>query len=248
MVLIIPGSGPTDRDGNNPAGIKAATYRLLAEGLASRGVATLRIDKRDMFASAAATPDANAVTIADYVVDVQERRHQAMTRYVALLRGVSPLNAKMPELKRAFETAGFTKVNTVLSSGNVVFDARAASEPGLERKAEACMQETLGRTFYTIVRPVSALQSMLEIDPYAAFPAPAGAKRVVSFLRQAVPPRLALPLESDGAQVLTVVGREVFTAYVPSDKGPVFLKLIGTAFGRDVTTRTWGTVKKCAAA
>lgn len=71
VVLIIPGSGPTDRDGNNPAGVKAATYRLLAEGLATRGVATLRIDKRGMFASAAATPDANAVTIADYVVDVR---------------------------------------------------------------------------------------------------------------------------------------------------------------------------------
>ena len=71
VVLIIPGSGPTDRDGNNPAGIKASTYRLLAEGLASHGVATLRIDKRGMFASAAATPDGNAVTIADYVADVQ---------------------------------------------------------------------------------------------------------------------------------------------------------------------------------
>lgn len=171
-----------------------------------------------------------------------------MTRYVAFLRGVSPSNAKMPELKRAFEAAGFTKVKTVLSSGNVVFDAHTASEAALERKAEACMQKTLGRTFYTIVRPVRALQSLLETDPYAAFPAPADAKRVVSFLRQAVSPRLALPLESDGAQVLALVGREVFTAYVPGDKGPVFMQLIEAAFGRDVTTRTWGTVMKCTAA
>lgn len=69
-VLIIPGSGPTDRDGNSPLGIKASTYRLLAEGLASRGVTTLRIDKRGLFGSAAATPDANAVTIADDGDDV----------------------------------------------------------------------------------------------------------------------------------------------------------------------------------
>lgn len=71
VVLIVPGSGPTDRDGNNPAGIKASTYRLLAEGLSAHGVTTLRIDKRGMFASAAATPDANMVTIADYVMDVR---------------------------------------------------------------------------------------------------------------------------------------------------------------------------------
>lgn len=69
MVLIIPGSGPTDRDGNSPLGIKAAPYRLLAEGLAAQEVGSVRIDKRGMFASAAAVPDANAVTIDDYVAD-----------------------------------------------------------------------------------------------------------------------------------------------------------------------------------
>jgi pimeloyl-ACP methyl ester carboxylesterase len=70
-VLIIPGSGPTDRDGNSPLGVKASTYRLLAEGLAARGIATVRIDKRGMFASAAAIPDANRVTIGDYAADVR---------------------------------------------------------------------------------------------------------------------------------------------------------------------------------
>lgn len=70
-VLIIPGSGPTDRDGNSPLGISASTYRLLAEGLAERGLTTVRIDKRGMFGSAAATPDPNAITIPDYVSDVR---------------------------------------------------------------------------------------------------------------------------------------------------------------------------------
>jgi hypothetical protein len=69
-ILIIPGSGPTDRDGNNPAGILAAPYRLLAEGLVARGVTTVRIDKRGLAGSVGATPDGNAVTITDYVADV----------------------------------------------------------------------------------------------------------------------------------------------------------------------------------
>jgi pimeloyl-ACP methyl ester carboxylesterase len=69
-VLIIPGSGPTDRDGNNSLGVRASTYRLLAEGLAAEGIPTLRIDKRGLFGSAAAIPDANAVTIGDYAEDV----------------------------------------------------------------------------------------------------------------------------------------------------------------------------------
>lgn len=75
-----------------------------------------------------------------------------MPRYVAFLRGVSPLNARMPELKRCFEAAGFTQVKTVLSSGNLVFDSRSAPEAALERRAEAAMQAGLGRCFFTIVR------------------------------------------------------------------------------------------------
>jgi len=69
VVLIIPGSGPTDRDGNSPLGVKAAPYRLLAEGLAAHGVSSVRIDKRGMFGSKAAVTNANKVTIADYAAD-----------------------------------------------------------------------------------------------------------------------------------------------------------------------------------
>ncbi|WP_246333061.1 alpha/beta hydrolase [Aureimonas mangrovi] len=71
IVVIIPGSGPTDRDGNSPLGISAGSYRLLAEGLGAKGISSVRIDKRGMFSSEAAIPDANAVTIDDYVDDIR---------------------------------------------------------------------------------------------------------------------------------------------------------------------------------
>ncbi|UHC19399.1 alpha/beta fold hydrolase [Methylobacterium currus] len=71
VLLIVPGSGPTDRDGNNPGGVTAGTYRLLAEGLAARGIASLRIDKRGMYGSRLAAADPNAVTFGDYVDDVR---------------------------------------------------------------------------------------------------------------------------------------------------------------------------------
>ena len=66
VILIIPGSGPTDRDGNNPLGVKASPYRMLADALAKKGVSTVRIDKRGMFGSKRAVVDANRVRIADY--------------------------------------------------------------------------------------------------------------------------------------------------------------------------------------
>jgi len=84
VVVIIPGSGPTDRDGNNPLGVTAAPYRLLAEALAEKGVSSVRIDKRGMFGSKAAVADANAVTIADYASDMH-----AWARVVRKQAGVS---------------------------------------------------------------------------------------------------------------------------------------------------------------
>jgi uncharacterized protein (DUF1697 family) len=169
-----------------------------------------------------------------------------MERYAAFLRGVSPMNAKMPELKKAFEAAGFEEVKTLLSSGNVVFGARSASEDSLQRKAEAAMKKHLGNAFFTIVRPVEALREILAADPFRAFRLPPAAKRVVTFLREEPGKKIDLPIELDGARILGVQGREVFSAYLPGPRGPVFMSLIEKTFGKEVTTRTWDTVKKVA--
>ncbi len=171
-----------------------------------------------------------------------------MPRYAAFLRGVSPMNAKMPELRKAFEAAGFTEVKTVLASGNVVFDARGASESTLQRAAQAAMEEQLGQAFLTTVRPIDALREMLASDPYRGFRLSPSAKRIVVFLRDTPESKVALPVELEGARLLSLRGREVFGAYVPSPRGPVFMSLIERTFGKEVTTRTWDTVAKVARA
>src|SRR5689334_11402674 len=80
IAIIIPGSGPTDRDGNNPLGVTAGMYRLLADALAAKGVSTIRIDKRGMFGSSAAAADADNVRMADYAADVRAWRLEAQKR------------------------------------------------------------------------------------------------------------------------------------------------------------------------
>lgn len=167
-----------------------------------------------------------------------------MPRYAAFLRGVSPMNASMTELRRTFEAAGFAAVKTVLSSGNVVFDARKASPASLERRAEAAMTREMGRRFLTIVRPVEELRALIAGDPFQAFRLEAGSKRVVTFLRRPTDPGLELPVELDGARILCMRGLEVFSAYIRNPRGPVFMALIEKTFGGAVTTRTWDTVGK----
>jgi len=70
VVLIIAGSGPTDRDGNS-AGLPGPNHslKLLAQGLAEGGWASLRFDKRGVAASAAAGPREADLRFETYVQD-----------------------------------------------------------------------------------------------------------------------------------------------------------------------------------
>ena len=66
--VIIAGSGPTDRDGNSPAGIATDMYRMLARGLAERGIASLRYDKRGL-PSSRGSMNMATTTMADFASD-----------------------------------------------------------------------------------------------------------------------------------------------------------------------------------
>jgi pimeloyl-ACP methyl ester carboxylesterase len=69
-VLIIAGSGPTDRDGNN-AMIPGHndSLKMLAEALAQAGFASVRYDKRGIAESRAAAPDESQLRFDTYVTD-----------------------------------------------------------------------------------------------------------------------------------------------------------------------------------
>jgi pimeloyl-ACP methyl ester carboxylesterase len=70
VVLIIPGSGNTDRNGNSMmGGIRNNCYKMLAEELARNGIASLRFDKRGVAKSSLANKNINPV-LEDYVSDV----------------------------------------------------------------------------------------------------------------------------------------------------------------------------------
>jgi uncharacterized protein (DUF1697 family) len=156
------------------------------------------------------------------------------------------MNLKMAELKLSLEKAGFAKVKTLLSSGNVAFDSKMRSVASIEKWIETALEKEFGRTYHTVVRSTKELSELIECDPYREYQLPADAKRVVTFARHLDKPRQPLPIVREGAQILSVTRREAFSAYVPGPHGPVFMELIKATFGADQTTRTWETVKKCA--
>ena len=90
VVLMIAGSGPTDRNGN-VAGLPGGndSLKMLAEGLAANGIASLRYDKRGIGASAAAGPKESDLRFDTYVADaaawVQQLRKDARFSTVTIV-------------------------------------------------------------------------------------------------------------------------------------------------------------------
>jgi len=69
LVVIVAGSGPTDRDGNNMTGLQTNVYRMISEGLADHGVSTLRYDKRGVGTSTS-TLSEDSLTIQTFSNDL----------------------------------------------------------------------------------------------------------------------------------------------------------------------------------
>jgi uncharacterized protein (DUF1697 family) len=165
-------------------------------------------------------------------------------RYVAFLRGVSPMALKMPELAGVLEGCGFDNVRTLLSSGNAAFDATADRPAALEKRIEAALEAQLGRTFKTFVRSQRELQNVVA---QCGLTHPAGTKPIVVFLRHAPQVRPALPVEKRSSALVALAGTEGHGYYTPGKDASAFMAVLGRMFGTEFTTRTAETVRKCAA-
>lgn len=76
LVVMLAGSGPTDRDGNSallPG--RSDSLKQLAQALAAQGIATVRYDKRGVAASKAAAPDESALRPATHAADAAAWLH-----------------------------------------------------------------------------------------------------------------------------------------------------------------------------
>ena len=184
VVLIIAGSGPTDRNGNNPASGRLDNLKRLALLLAGEHIASVRFDKRGVAASQPATPDERDLSVERYVADVVAWGHtlKADPRFGPLILLGHSEGALIASL--AAEQAGASAVITVagsgrpvaqvlreqlaqrlppaqLARGNAVIDRLQAGQTSLDVPAP------LHEVFRPSVQPY--LISLLRQDPAAAF-------------------------------------------------------------------------------
>ena len=91
-----------------------------------------------------------------------------MSRYVALLRAINVGGhvVKMDRLRSLFEQLGFTDVETVIASGNVLFSSSARNAGALEENIERQLRSALGYEVTTFIRSPDEMQAIVEFDPF----------------------------------------------------------------------------------
>jgi uncharacterized protein (DUF1697 family) len=91
-----------------------------------------------------------------------------MPRYAAFLRAINVGGrvVKMEVLRRVFESLDFSKVETVIASGNVLFDASSKSPKALEKKIQDELKRKLGYDVRTFVRSPTEMAAVAAYKPF----------------------------------------------------------------------------------
>ena len=167
-----------------------------------------------------------------------------MSRQVALLRGVNLGGRKvvMSELRAACEGAGFTDVETLIASGNLVLGSKLKGEK-LEKKLEALILEELGLKTDVHVRDAAQIEAVIAANPFKPFAKGNPNFLVVYFMRAK-----ATAAEFEAMEKTSLTGEEVKQGkdclYIKFPKGQGVSKLKMPKLG---TARNWNTVTKLAA-
>ena len=174
-----------------------------------------------------------------------------MARYIALLRGVNVGGNKMvsmADLRALLGKVGFTEVQTLLQSGNVVFTGPSKAASALESQIENELEKRLELSVDIHVRTPEEWRAVIEGNPFPAeakkdpshvlltcFKSPLDASRVKA-AQQAI----------TGPERLRASGRHLYMTFPNGMGNSKAVAVVGKALGAG-TARNWNTVLKLAA-
>lgn len=172
-----------------------------------------------------------------------------MKKYVALLRGIGPGNPNMrnDKLRGVFEDLGFLNVQSVISSGNILFESRAGDPKILEEKIEKDLQKKLGINGKTIIRSDDQMRKLFNISPFKKIEHSQKTSLNVTLLKNKPKKSLDFPIRSERGDytVLGIYYDAVCTVIdLTGSKTPQVIAWLEKEFGKEITTRTWKTVER----
>ncbi|HTK33631.1 MAG TPA: DUF1697 domain-containing protein [Candidatus Paceibacterota bacterium] len=150
-----------------------------------------------------------------------------MTTYIAFLRGIMPTNPNMrnEKLRVVFESLGFSNVQSVISSGNIIFESASKDAGDLENKIEKSLFKQLGIKSPAYIRSKEQIEALIKKNPFKNAEHNSKSYLIVSFLKKA-PWEVCTTLDMSGP------------------KTPAFMAALDKKYNKEITTRTWKTVER----
>jgi uncharacterized protein (DUF1697 family) len=148
------------------------------------------------------------------------------------------------KLRGVFETLGFGKVETVISSGNVVFDADSSDVSALEARIEEAWPEQLAFKSTTIIRTRGQVEDLVAKNPFGDRADTPASSLQVTFLKHEPDVNLEVPYTSDtGDYSIVAVDDRVICSVVDltGSRTPDVMRWLEKMLGKEITTRTWKT-------
>jgi uncharacterized protein (DUF1697 family) len=173
-----------------------------------------------------------------------------MTIYIALLRGINVGGKnmiKMSELKVMFETMGFSKVQTYINSGNVLFISEEGAEQ-VRQRVESEVNKVFGIAATVVLRSAVELKQIIENCPYKTESLLEGESVQVTLLTEA-PSQAKLALLPEGKSDIDefqINGLEIYFLFRQSMLDSKLAKNMNK-LGSTATSRNLNTMNKLAA-
>jgi len=171
-------------------------------------------------------------------------------RYAAFLRGINVGGntlVSMAELKRAFSSLGFKNVQTVIASGNVLFEDPEKDRAVLTRKIEQKLSSQFKLKIAVILRTARQISSLIKADPFKDVKETSQTRLLVTFLPEGQPKRSLGSIERTFG-IIQISNREICSAFEVAEKRGTtdLMKALEKEFGKTITTRNWNTIQRIA--
>ncbi|MEZ2415777.1 DUF1697 domain-containing protein [Muriicola sp. E247] len=171
-----------------------------------------------------------------------------METFVALLRGINVgghHKVPMAELRTEFEKMGYSKVITLLNSGNIIFKAASEDEYKLQDEIFSNISKAFGFEIPTTVIKAKQILNLTADNPFSNESLHNNIRFYATFLNNSSKSQIPLPWQSeDGAyRIIYHQGRIICSVLDLSvSKTPEAMGILQSFYGKKITTRNWNTV------
>lgn len=173
--------------------------------------------------------------------------------YVALLRGINVgghHKVPMADLRKTMEKMGFEKVQTLLNSGNVIFEGTFYLKTAPEEQLSTGLENAFGFPIPVLIRTADDIRQLIRSQPFKGVEETKDTRLYVSFLKQNPKTRIELPWTADDGsfRILSVYQKAICSVLDLSVTNTVKgMDALGQLFGKaTMTTRNWNTIKRIA--